>query len=190
MRIIGLEQRSSQYESIRIEVEDTGFGMTSEYLEIIFDAFTRAENSTTNKVHGTGLGMAITKNIVELMGGTIDVTSEVGKGSLFTVELELRIAHQKADKQFWKKYGISRILVVDSDRKACQDIQTLMEETNLIVEVLFNGEEAVRAICETSVTNDNDYHLLLLAWQMAGIDGIETAKRYESVVLSLFLFSC
>ncbi len=177
LRIIGLEQRSSQYESIRIEVEDTGFGMTSEYLEIIFDAFTRAENSTTNKVQGTGLGMAITKNIVELMGGTIDVTSEVGKGSLFTVELELRIAHQKADKQFWKKYGISRILVVDSDRKACQDIQTLMEETNLIVEVLFNGEEAVRAICETSVTNDNDYHLLLLAWQMAGIDGIETAKR-------------
>ena len=79
-RIIGLKQRSNQYEHIRIEVEDDGYGMTPEYLETIFDAFTRAENSTTNKVQGTGLGMAITKSIVELMGGTIDVFSEVNKG--------------------------------------------------------------------------------------------------------------
>ena len=71
-RVTALKQRSSQYEHIRIEVEDDGYGMTPEYLETIFDAFTRAENSTTNKVQGTGLGMAITKNIVELMGGTIE----------------------------------------------------------------------------------------------------------------------
>ena len=76
-RIIGQEQHSAQYEHIRIEVEDDGYGMTPEFLETIFDAFTRAENSTTNKVQGAGLGMAITKNIVELMGGTIDVFSEV-----------------------------------------------------------------------------------------------------------------
>lgn len=78
LRVIGLKQHSNQYEHIRIEVEDNGYGMTPEYLETIFEAFTRAENSTTNKVQGTGLGMAITKNIVELMGGTIEVTSEVG----------------------------------------------------------------------------------------------------------------
>lgn len=76
-RIIGLKQRSAQYERIRIEVQDNGYGMTQEYLKTIFDAFTRAENSTTNKIQGTGLGMAITKNIVELMGGTIDVSSQV-----------------------------------------------------------------------------------------------------------------
>ena len=74
-RIIGLNQLSSQYERIRIEVEDDGYGMTEEYLKTIFDPFSRAENSTTNKVQGTGLGMAITKNIVELMGGTIEVAS-------------------------------------------------------------------------------------------------------------------
>lgn len=78
-RIIGLKQHSSQFEPIRIEVEDDGYGMTPEYLTTIFDAFTRAENSTTNKVQGTGLGMAITKNIVELMGGTIEVSSELDK---------------------------------------------------------------------------------------------------------------
>ena len=91
LRMTGLKQHSSQFEHIRIEVEDNGYGMTPEYLETIFDAFTRAENSTTNKVQGTGLGMAITKNIVELMGGTIEVTSEVGKGTRFIVELEFRI---------------------------------------------------------------------------------------------------
>ena len=94
-RILGLGQRSSQFEHIRIEVEDNGFGMTPDYLKVIFDAFTRAENSTTNKVQGTGLGMAITKNIVELMGGTIEVASEEGKGSKFTVELELRIPERQ-----------------------------------------------------------------------------------------------
>ena len=88
-RIIGLKQRSGQYEHIRIEVQDDGYGMTPEYLTTIFDAFTRAENSTTNKVQGTGLGMAITKNIVELMGGTIEVFSEVNKGSLFRVERQM-----------------------------------------------------------------------------------------------------
>ncbi len=99
-RIIGLPQRSSQFEHIRIEVEDDGYGMTEEYLKTIFDPFTRAENSTTNKVQGTGLGMAITKNIVELMGGTIEVFSEIHKGSLFRVELELRIPDGQTDQEF------------------------------------------------------------------------------------------
>ena len=95
-RVTALKQRSSQYEHIRIEVEDDGYGMTPEYLETIFDAFTRAENSTTNKVQGTGLGMAITKNIVELMGGTIEVFSQIDKGSLFRVDLELRVVDTPA----------------------------------------------------------------------------------------------
>ena len=99
LRMSELKQRSSQYARIRIEVEDDGYGMTPEYLETIFEAFTRAENSTTNKVQGTGLGMAITKNIVELMGGTIDVSSELNKGSLFRVELEFRIPQERAENR-------------------------------------------------------------------------------------------
>ena len=97
-RVIGLERRSNQYEHIRIEVEDDGYGMTPEYLDTIFDAFTRAENSTTNKVQGTGLGMAITKSIVELMGGSIEVFSVVDQGSLFRVELELRVADRHMEE--------------------------------------------------------------------------------------------
>ncbi len=82
--------------------------MTPEYLTTIFDAFTRAENSTTNKVQGTGLGMAITKSIVELMGGSIDVSSQMGKGSLFQVEVEFRIPEEQACRHFWEKNGIAR----------------------------------------------------------------------------------
>ena len=99
LRFIGLKQHSSQFERIRIEVEDNGYGMTEEYLKTIFDVFTRAENSTTNKVQGTGLGMAITKNLVELMGGTIEVFSEVDKGSLFRVDMELSISEHESGSQ-------------------------------------------------------------------------------------------
>ncbi len=111
-RILGQKQRSSQYERLRIEVEDNGAGMTPEYLKTIFDAFTRAENSTTNKVQGTGLGMAITKNLVELMGGTIEVTSQLGEGSLFRVDLECRVPEDQGEERFWAERGIRRMLVL------------------------------------------------------------------------------
>ena len=177
-RIIGLEQRSSQYEYIRIEVEDNGFGMTPEYLETIFDAFTRAENSTTNKVQGTGLGMAITKNIVELMGGTIEVASEVDKGTLFTVELELRISDLEADSTFWDHYGISRILVVDDDDDALASIRSRMEITKVLVDTCSSGEDAVR-MAEGARERGEPYELVLLDLKMPGMDGIETATRLD-----------
>ena len=178
-RIIGLPQRSSQFEHIRIEVEDDGYGMTPEYLETIFDAFTRAENSTTNKVQGTGLGMAITKNIVELMGGTIEVSSEVDKGSLFRVELELRIPEGQADRQFWKEKNISRILAIDDDEEICKGIQTLMKDTGIQVDTALNGEEGLKALEEACRTGKG-YQMVLLDWRMPGLDGIETARRIRS----------
>ncbi|MCI8302810.1 MAG: response regulator [Oscillospiraceae bacterium] len=171
LRIIGLEQRSSQYERIRIEVEDTGYGMTPEYLETIFDAFTRAENSTTNKVQGTGLGMAITKSIVELMGGTIEVFSEVNRGSLFRVELEMRILEEAADRQFWEKRGISRILVVGVKAEGCGDIQALMESTGVRLEAAASVEEAAGWL-----RDGMDYQLALLDWESCGPRGAEALR--------------
>nr|WP_285824775.1 response regulator [Schaedlerella arabinosiphila] len=179
-RIIGLRQRSSQYEHIRIEVEDNGYGMTPEYLKTIFDAFTRAENSTTNKVQGTGLGMAITKNIVELMGGTIDVSSEVDKGSLFKVELEFRIPEGRADHQFWEKNGITGMLVVDGDAKTAESIQVLMKDTGIRVDTVFNAEEAVRLIREESA--EFTYDLILMDWNAAGMEGIRAAEKLREIL--------
>ncbi len=145
-RIIGQKQRSSQYERIRIEVEDNGYGMTPEYLTTIFDAFTRAENSTTNKVQGTGLGMAITKSIVELMGGSIDVSSQMGKGSLFQVEVEFRIPEEQACRHFWEKNGIARVLVVENSSEALENIQVLLEESGVQVDGVPSVAEALRLL--------------------------------------------
>ena len=159
LRIIGLKQRSSQYERIRIEVEDTGYGMTPEYLGTIFDAFTRAENSTTNKVQGTGLGMAITKSIVELMGGTIEVFSEVNKGSLFRVDLELRIFEEQADQAFWEAQGISRILLISGNAESRANIQMLMQTTGIQLETAASPEEGLLWI-----HSGKDFQLVLLDW--------------------------
>lgn len=178
-RIIGLKQRSSQYEHIRIEVEDDGYGMAPEYLETIFDAFTRAENSTTNKVQGTGLGMAITKNIVELMGGTIEVSSEVDKGSLFGVELEFRIPEGRADKLFWKKMGITRILAVDGDKDVCNDIQTLMKDTEVQTDIAFCVEDAMELLWKGNV--GERYQAILLDWNVVNTDGIGIMEKIREI---------
>ncbi len=180
-RIIGLKQHSSQYEHIRIEVQDDGYGMTPEYLKTIFDAFTRAENSTTNKVQGTGLGMAITKNIVELMGGTIDVSSEVGKGTLFKVELEFRIPEGKANRLFWEQSGISRILAIAFDTDACNNIKTLMSGVGVLADTATSAEEAMHMVQDSS-TGIN-YNMVLFDCNMQEEGCINTAKKIRDTVL-------
>lgn len=176
LRIIGLKQRSDQYERIRIEVQDNGYGMTKEYLVTIFDAFTRAENSTTNKVQGTGLGMAITKNLIELMGGTIDVFSEVDQGSLFRVELEFRIPEGQADRLFWVEKGISRILVADADAEVCENIQILMKDVGVEADTAHSVEEAISLLhkCERV---EKYYHVILLGGNIADVDCVEMIRR-------------
>ncbi len=180
LRIIGMEQHSPQYEHFRIEVEDNGYGMTPEFMETIFDAFTRAENSTTNKVQGTGLGMAITKNIVELMGGTINVASREGEGTIFTVELELRLPKEKKDRQFWQHKGIFRILAVDQDEEICQGIQMLMEQAGVAVEYALNGEEGIRKLRQ-AYEQGQEYQTILLDWKLPGMGCLETARQIRAL---------
>ncbi|MCI8610016.1 MAG: response regulator [Firmicutes bacterium] len=177
-RLIGLKQRSNQYERIRIEVEDDGYGMTQEYLETIFDAFTRAENSTTNKVQGTGLGMAITKSIVELMGGTIEVFSKVNEGTLFRVELELRILEEQTDRKFWEKNGISRILVIDEDQKSCRNIQTLMEDTGVQLDTVGSLEESMDWIED----NKGAFQIVLLDWETPNLGDMQAVRLLREVL--------
>ena len=173
LRVLGLKQRSSQYEHILIEVEDNGYGMTPEYLETIFDAFTRAENSTTNKVQGTGLGMAITKSIVELMGGTIEVSSEVGQGSLFRVELELRIQEERRNNLFWQTRGITRMLVVGAGPESRENIQELMGDTGVQVDAAAGPGEALNRI------RNERYQLVLLDWDAPDLGGLETVRLLQ-----------
>ncbi len=178
-RIIGLGQRSSQFEHIRMEVEDNGYGMTPEYLKTIFEAFTRAENSTTNKVQGTGLGMAITKNIVELMGGTIEVSSEVDRGSLFRVELEFRIPERQADRQFWKESGISGMLVVDGGPSG-ENIQALMRDMEVAADRARSVREAMELV--RSGAEGQRYQLVLLDWEIPDLDADRAAEGIRTLL--------
>ena len=182
-RIIGLKQRSSQFEHIRIEVEDDGYGMTEEYLKTIFDAFTRAENSTTNKVQGTGLGMAITKNIVELMGGTIDVFSEVNKGSLFRVELEFRIPEEQADKLFWKSSGISRILFVGDDWQEGKNVRMLMEDMSIEVDIAPDEKNAL-CLLQESQNAPKMYQLVLVDANVPAMNEVQTIEQMRNFLPS------
>lgn len=172
LRFIGLPQHSSQFERIRIEVEDNGYGMTPEFLETIFDSFTRAENSTTNKVQGTGLGMSITKSLVELMGGTIEAHSTEGKGSLFRVDLELRIPDDQAQGFFWAQQGIARMLVVDALAVGREVARTQMEGTGVAV---VTAEDAARARALAAESHEG-FQLILFSCDALDAHAVEAAE--------------
>ncbi len=170
-----LPKHARQLAHFRFVVADDGYGMSEEYQQKIFQAFTREEDSVTNKIQGTGLGMAITKNLLDLMGGKITVASQKGKGSVFTVELELQISEQAVDQGFWEKHGITRLLAVDDEEVICQNIQITMEGTGVTVDYALDGHTAVD-MAKQAEEEGRPYHIVLLDWKMPGIDGVDTAK--------------
>ncbi len=181
LRVTGEEQASRHFQRLSIVVKDNGYGMTPEYCEKIFDAFTRADNSTTRKVQGTGLGMAITKNIVEMMDGSIQVESEVGKGSAFTVRLDLRIPDESADTKFWENYGISRILVVDDELEVCENIINLMADTGVHIDYTLQGAQAVEMVLQAKA-EQRHYDVILVDWKMPEMDGLETTQKIRAII--------
>ena len=182
LKVVGEQPASRKFQNLTISVEDNGYGMTPEYCEKIFDAFTRADNNTTRKVQGTGLGMAITKNIVEIMGGTIEVHSELGKGSIFTVRICLRIPDKNSDAKFWEQYGISNILVVDDAQEVCENIKNLMADTGVHIDYALSGEQAVDRIRQAA--GSRIYDVILIDWKMPQMDGLETARNIRRLISS------
>ena len=182
LKVVGEQPASRKFQNLTISVEDNGYGMTPEYCEKIFDAFTRADNNTTKKVQGTGLGMAITKNIVEMMGGTIEVHSELGKGSIFTVRICLRIPDKNSDAKFWEQYGISNILVVDDAQEVCENIKNLMADTGVHIDYALSGEQAVDRIRQAA--GSRIYDVILIDWKMPQMDGLETARNIRRLISS------
>ncbi len=171
-----LPQHTNQLARYRFIVKDNGYGMTPEYVQKIFHAFTREEDSVTNKIQGTGLGMAITKNLIDLMDGKILVESEKGNGSTFTVDLDLHISEHAIDYDFWSKHGITRLLTVDDEEVICQNIQMAMEGTGVSVDYALDGQTAVDRI-KSAEQAGQPYHIVLLDWKMPLLDGVETTKK-------------
>ena len=147
LRFIGLPAHSNALEHLRIEVEDDGYGMTPEFLGDSSSTRSRAPRTPPpTKCKGTGLGMSITKSLVDLMGGTIEVESEVGKGSLFRVDLELRIPEEQAAGYFWERANIKSMLVADALPAAHAAIADFMEGTGVEVDVAASADEARKLV--------------------------------------------
>ena len=179
--VTDLGSSSTSFECIQFKVSDDGYGITDEFKKVIFEPFTRAESSTVNKEVGTGLGLAITKNIIDLMGGTIEVESEVGKGTTFTVELPLRIPHEEEDEHFWENHGVARVLLVDDEKDVCDGIKSNMEDTGVRFDAVYSGEKAV-ALVKQEYQAGREYNAVILDWQMPGMNGLETAREIRKII--------
>ena len=154
-------------------VKDSGIGMSPEFLKRIFESFTREDSNRVRKTEGTGLGMAITKYIVDAMGGTIEVHSKPGEGSEFHIILDLEKATvQEADMVLpaWN------MLVVDDDQQLCEGVVGSLESIGIKAEWTLDGETAVRMV-EARHQRHDDYQVILLDWKLPDMDGIETARR-------------
>lgn len=171
-----LEQVSPKQAKLSFTVKDNGIGMSREFVERIFEPFTREANVATEKTQGTGLGMAITKNIVDLMGGIIKVDSAPGEGSTFTVELELELPEKIQDENFWEMHSVTRVLVVDDEEDVCYEVKRLMEDTGVSVEYTTRGKEAVELAVKAK-EEGKDYSVIILDWKMPEQDGVETARQ-------------
>lgn len=175
MKVSELPQVDQNYSRIQFVVSDNGQGMSKEYQKVIFDPFTREQEVTRSQIQGTGLGMAITKNLVDLMGGAIWVDSQPGQGSTFTVELELRIQEQEDDPGFWGRHGIRRMLVADDNEDICRDIEKKMSKAGVVIRYATHGNQALEMI-RAAWERWEPYDLILLDWKMPDLDGLETAR--------------
>ncbi|MBF0600064.1 response regulator [Atopobiaceae bacterium FL090493] len=171
----------ANFVSLRLTVRDDGMGMAPELMETIFDPFTREESSVTNRVQGTGLGLAIAKSLVELMGGAISVESEVGRGSAFVVDLELRVARHRDGREFFERMGIDRVLVVDDERAVCDEVVAVMGDAGVEAEFALTGADAVSMAAEAEAEG-RGFGLVIVDWRMPAMDGAQTARAIRDVV--------
>ena len=176
------ETKSSVYAKYRFLVSDNGLGMSADFKETIFDAFTRAESSVTNKIQGTGLGMAITKNLVEAMGGTIDVDSELGQGSCFEVLMDLKIAEDRTvalaaqeeiDEQDGNILQGMRFLCAEDNELNAEILTELLKIEGAECTICENGEEILKAFEQSA---PGDYDMILMDVQMPVMNGYEATK--------------
>ena len=162
-------------------IKDNGIGMSPEFVEHIFEPFERESTVTQSGIQGTGLGMAITKNIVEMMNGTISVESEPGQGSTFTVELELKLQDTEKNAAQIKELEGLRALVVDDDFNVCDGVSKMLKHIGLRSEWTTSGKEAVfRA--KSALEEGDAYHTFIIDWQMPGLSGLETTRKIRDVI--------
>ena len=158
---------------------DNGIGMSEDYIAHIFEPFTRAEDGRVSKIQGTGLGMPIAKNIVNMMGGDIKVESKLGVGSTFIVTIYLKLQDQ-AEVDYEKFINLP-VLVADDDELCMESAVDMLEELGMKADGVLSGQEAVDYVIRHHAEN-NDYHAVILDWKIPGMDGVETARAIRKEV--------
>ncbi len=162
-------------------VKDNGIGMSAEFLDHVFEAFERERNSTVGKTQGTGLGMAITKNIVDMMGGTIEVESAVGKGTQFTVSLRFATCDNPVKVEPPADLQGLRALVVDDSLHTCTSVTKMLTQIGMRADWTTSGKEAVFRAAFATEQND-EYYAYIIDWLMPDMNGIECVRRIRSAV--------
>lgn len=174
------EEKSMKADCIRLvyAVADTGIGMSPEYIETMYEPFSRQVDSRVNSIQGTGLGLAITKQMVELMGGTIDCQSEQGKGTTFTVTLDIPVADRQREDM---KLDPIDVLIVDDDEIMLKTAVDTLESLGASTESTASGLEALGMI-EHRHLSGKDYDVIIIDWKMPEIDGTETISRIRTEI--------
>ena len=169
------------YAAYEIRVSDTGIGMSPEFLEHIFEPFTREETSTVSGIQGTGLGMSITKNIIDLMHGTIAVESEAGKGSTFVINIEAKISEDKADYSIPDQFEGAAAMVVEADEEQGQGIVKLFERIGMRAEWAGTGQEA-REKLQTAAEHGKEYRAVVVDWQIGDINNLDLIRQVRQSI--------
>lgn len=165
--------RGEEYVRILIQVKDTGIGMSEEFRQHIFESFAREDNKRIHRTEGTGLGMAITKYIVDAMKGEITVESQQGAGTEFKVVLDLMKAEERVEDMVLPDWVM---LVVDDDQQLCESTVDSLRSIGIRAEWVLDGEDAVK-MATRHHKQHNDYHVILLDWKLPDMDGIQTARE-------------
>lgn len=181
IRVVERQNAPEGYADYEFRIKDNGIGMSMEFQKHIFEAFTRENSATVSGIQGTGLGMAITKNIIDMMGGTIRVYSEEGKGTEFVVALRFAVSGDKVQYEKISQLQGARALVADDDTSACLNIGRMLREIGMRPEWTISGKEAViRA--EDALEQGDEFSVYIIDWLMPDMNGIETVRRIRKVV--------
>lgn len=179
-------ERTAQFDgksTLRFTIADTGIGMSKDYLPHIFDSFSQEDSSSTNKYGSSGLGLAITKNIVEMMNGNIEVKSEKGKGTTFTVTVTLSDSKHSDDEGDLPPIdtGDMSVLVIDDDPVACEHARLVLEKIGISCEIAYSGADAIEMV-KLRHARANPYNLILVDLKMPDMDGVETTREIRKIV--------
>ena len=176
MRVTEKPCHTTGYARYEFSVRDTGIGMSREFQEHIFEPFTREQSSTVSGIQGTGLGMAITKNIVDMMGGEISVHSEVGRGTEFVVTLDCRIGSKPVEYGEIEELRGIRALVADDDSNTAVSVSNMLKSVGMRSDWTLSGKEAVLR-ARVAVDEADEYGAYIIDWQMPDMNGIETVRQ-------------